>query len=134
MHAQGQAGRPGECLALADRLAAEVTLGPPVARGDDRDREAAVGDLDLIRHLEHGGVKELRDVAREQPHLARAVAGPQHPRLLAGAGKRARGVGRAVVDHVQGQVPAQAHGRPPVVLAGRLRDHDVVARLLDLDE
>src|SRR5438067_11546103 len=47
-HAQGQAGRPGERLAPADRLAAEVTLGLPVARGDDRDREAAVGDLDLV--------------------------------------------------------------------------------------
>ena len=64
-----------------------------------------------------------------EPRLVRS-----DPRLLAGPGERGRGVGGAVVDHVQGQFPAQAHGRPGVVVAGRLRDHDVVARLLHLDE
>jgi len=71
--ARGRAGRPGERLALGGRLPVEVTLSPSVPRGDDRDREAAAAGLDLVRHLQHGGVEKLHDVVVDQPDLAAAM-------------------------------------------------------------
>src|SRR5262249_47193698 len=117
-----------------DGPASEVALHEACAGNDDRDREAPVAYLDLVGHFQRGGVKELQHVVVEQAYLTGAVTGAQHARELARPGEGRRAVGTRIVDHVQGQVPAQAHRRPGIVVPGRLRYHDVIAGFLDLDE
>ena len=80
-------------------------------------------------------VEEVEHVGVEQAGLPRRRRSRARTRrLLAGPGERRRRRRRRVVDHVERLVPAEAHRRPGVVGAVGLRDHDVVGRLLDLDE
>ena len=70
----------------------------------------------------------------DEARLARRPDPADLPGTLPGPGEGRLPVGRGVVDHVQGDIPAQAHRGPVVVGPVGLRDDDVVARLLDLDE
>ena len=92
-----RAGGAGERLAAPDREVPEVALDRALAAGHDPDREPAVGDLDLVDHVEPGGVEEVstsalnRRVSRRRAGLRRTSVG-----RLAGAGERRRRVGCAV--------------------------------------
>src|SRR5690349_16624272 len=124
LYAKGQAGRQRKRLAPPDGPAAEVAFDETSTGYHYRDREAPVAYLDLVGDFQGGGVEEPQHVVMEQAHLAGAMTGAQHARALPRPGEGRGGVSAAVIDHVQGQVPAQAHGRPGVVGTGRFGDDD----------
>src|ERR1700685_3659114 len=78
-YAEGQACWQRECLAAADRLAAEIAVHEPFAGHHHGDREAPVAHLDLVADLQRGRVEETEHVVVEQPNLTGGMAGTQDP-------------------------------------------------------
>ena len=96
--------------------------------------EASVVDVHLVRRPRGGWRRRSRSTSALSRRTSRLPVRSHDRRSLSGPCEGGGPVGRRVVDHVECHLPAQAHRGAVVVGPRGLRDDDVVARLLHLDE